>query len=104
MMKVCIDTTVFIDVLKDESSGYQDKLYLALARNEKLIAPVIVYGELMPQFKGNTQLLEAFLSDHRVEIEPLETSAVSEAAPKMDEILGTKKEIEMSPMRSCTGI
>lgn len=93
-MRVCVDTSVFIDVLKDESNGYQDKLYLALARNEKLIAPVIVYGELMPQFKGNTQLLEEFLSDHRVEIEPLNISAVSEAARRWMKYLGRKKKLK----------
>ena len=93
-MKVCVDTTVFIDVLKDESNGYQDKLYLALARNERLIIPVIVYGELMPQFKGNTQSLAAFLSDHRVEIEPLDISAVSEAAKRWMKYLGRKKKLK----------
>lgn len=93
-MKICVDTTVFIDILKDESNGYQDKLYLALARNERLIIPVIVYGELMPQFKGNTQLLAEFLSDHRVEIEPLDISAVSEAAKRWMKYLGRKKKLK----------
>ena len=50
-MRVCVDTTILIDILKDEFRDYQDKLYTALARGEGLVAPSVVYGELMPQFE-----------------------------------------------------
>ena len=50
-MKICVDTVVLIDVLKDEFKAYQDKLYAALIAKESLIAPAVVFAELMPQFK-----------------------------------------------------
>jgi hypothetical protein len=48
-----VDTTILIDVLKDEFRPYQEKLYEALAQREQLVAPAVVSGELLPQFKGN---------------------------------------------------
>lgn len=56
-MRICIDTTILLDVLKDEFRSFQDKLYTALARRENLVAPPVVFAELMPQFIGNTKLL-----------------------------------------------
>ena len=53
-MRVCIDTTVLIDILKDEFREFQDMLYTALETGETLVSPAIVYGELMPQFRGDT--------------------------------------------------
>ena len=41
-MKVCIDTTILIDILKDEFRNFQDKLYVALERGEDLVAPSVV--------------------------------------------------------------
>ena len=70
-MRVCVDTTILLDILKDEFRSFQDKLYTALARREDLVAPPVVFAELMPQFKGNTKLLGEFLEEHKILIEPL---------------------------------
>ena len=79
-MKVCIDTSVLIDILKDEYRSFQEKLYRAQARSEQLVAPSVVFGELMPQFKGDEKLAVEFLSDHKIDVEPLGMEAVSAAA------------------------
>jgi len=47
-LKICIDTVVLIDILKDEFRPFQERLYAALAAKETLIAPTIVFAELMP--------------------------------------------------------
>ncbi|MDO8943462.1 MAG: hypothetical protein Q7U75_09780, partial [Desulfobacterales bacterium] len=60
-----MDTTILIDVLKDEFRPFQEKLYEALAHNEQLVSPVVVFGELMPQFKGDEKQEAEFLSDHK---------------------------------------
>jgi len=70
-LRVCVDTTILLDILKDEFRSFQDKLYTALARREDLVAPPVVFAELMPQFKGNTKLLGEFLEEHKILIEPL---------------------------------
>jgi hypothetical protein len=49
-LRVCIDTTILLDVLKDEFRSFQEKLYEAIARNEQLVSPAVVFGELMPRF------------------------------------------------------
>lgn len=79
-MKICVDTTIFLDILKDEFRNFQDKLYIALSRKENLIAPSVVFAELMPQFKGNTRLLGEFLEEHKITIEPLDVDSVTVAA------------------------
>jgi len=70
-LRVCVDTTILLDIVKDEFRSFQDKLYTALARRENLVAPPVVFAELMPQFKGNTKLLGEFLEEHKISIEPL---------------------------------
>lgn len=75
-MKVCVDTTVLIDILKDEYRSYQKNLYTALARRENLVAPSVVFTELMPQFKGDTKLLHSFLRKHKIRIESLDLDPV----------------------------
>jgi len=40
-LKICIDTTILIDILKDEYRSYQEKLYTALIRGEDLVAPSV---------------------------------------------------------------
>ena len=75
-----MDTTILIDILKDEFRTFQEKLYTALARREELVAPSVVYAELMPQFKGDTKLLGKFIQEHGVGIEPLDTDSVIAAA------------------------
>lgn len=79
-MRICIDTTILLDILKDEFRAFQDKFYKAMARKEDLIAPAVVYAELMPQFKGDTDLLNQFLREHRIVIESLSLDSVVAAA------------------------
>ena len=59
-MRVCVDTMILLDILKDEFRSSQDFLYTALARKENLVSPSAVFAELMPQFKGNAKLLSEF--------------------------------------------
>jgi predicted nucleic acid-binding protein len=79
-VKVCVDTSIFLDVLKDEFRNFQDKLYLALERKEMLLAPSVVFAELMPQFKGNAKLLGEFLEEHNIAVKALDTDATTVAA------------------------
>jgi len=79
---ICIDTVVLIDILKDEFAAYQEKLYSAIVAKETLIAPTVVYAELMPQFSGDTRQIESFLKEHKVGIAPLEIDSVSIAATR----------------------
>ena len=79
-MKICVDTTILIDVLKDEFQDFQDKLYLALERREELVAPSVVYAELLPQFKGKTGLLDEFFNEHKIRIESLDRQSIIAAA------------------------
>jgi len=79
-LRVCVDTTILIDILKDEFRSFQEKLYRALERKEDLIAPSVVYAELMPQFKGDTKLLDQFLEEHRINIESLDIDSVVASA------------------------
>ena len=62
-MRICVDTPILIDVLKDEFRPYQEKLYEALAHREQLLSPAVIFGELLPQFKGNEKQAAEFLSD-----------------------------------------
>ena len=52
----------------------------ALTAGEDLIAPSVVYGELMPQFGGNTKLLKGFLKEHKIGLELLDTDSVIAAS------------------------
>jgi len=79
-LRICVDTTILLDILKDEFRSFQDKLYAALARRENLVAPSVVFAELMPQFKGNTRQLDEFLEEHKIAIEPLDVDSASAAA------------------------
>ncbi len=92
-MNICVDTTVLIDILKDEFPAYQARLYSALENNEELIAPAIVYAELMPQFKGDIVLLDSFLNEHKIRIEPLDTESVKEAGYRWMKYLKRKSKI-----------
>ena len=93
-MKICVDTTILIDILKDEFRIFQDKLYTALARNETLISPSVVYAELIPQFKGRTKLLDEFLKEHKIVIEPLGVDSVIAAAQSWMKYLKRKKRVK----------
>jgi predicted nucleic acid-binding protein len=75
-----VDTTILIDVLKDEFRPFQDKLYDAIVSNEQLVSPSVVFGELMPQFKGDEKQAADFLSDHKIAVESLDIASVASAS------------------------
>jgi len=93
-LKVCVDTTILIDILKDEFKSFQDKLYTALSKNETLVSPSVVYAELMPQFKGKTKLLDEFLEEHKIVIEPLGVDSAVSAAQVWMKYLKRKKRVK----------
>ena len=93
-MRVCVDTTILVDILKDKFRSHQDMLYTALAKGENLVAPSVVFAELMPQFKGNTKLLREFLDEHKIDIEPLDTNSVIIAAKDWMKYLKRKTKVK----------
>ena len=93
-MRVCVDTTILLDILKDEFRSFQDKLYAALARRDKLVAPTVILAELMPQFKGNTRLLHEFLQEHKIAIEPLDVNSAIAAAQGWMKYLKRKTKVK----------
>ena len=93
-MKICVDTTVLLDILKDEFRNFQDKLYKALQENKELAVPSVVYGELLPQFKGNTKLLEEFLKEHNLRVESLERDSVALAAKAWMKYLRRREKVK----------
>ena len=93
-MRVCVDTTILLDILKDEFRNFQDKLYAALAKREELVAPPMVYAELMPQFKGNTKQLDDFLEEHKIAIEPLGVDSTIAATRAWMKYLKRKKRVK----------
>jgi len=93
-LRVCVDTTILLDILKDEFRSFQDKLYAALARGENLVAPPVVFAELMPQFKGNTRQLNEFLEEHKIAIEPLDVDSAIAAAQAWMKYLKRKTKVK----------
>jgi len=93
-LRVCVDTTILLDILKDEFRIFQDKLYTALARRENLVAPSVVFAELMPQFKGNTKQLSEFLEEHKIVTEPLDLDSVIAASESWITYLKTKTKVK----------
>jgi predicted nucleic acid-binding protein len=93
-LRVCVDTTILLDILKDEFRSFQDKLYAALVRREKMVAPPVVFAELMPQFKGNTRHLHEFLEEHKIAIEPLDVDSVIVAAQAWMRYLKRKTKVK----------
>jgi predicted nucleic acid-binding protein len=81
-LKICVDTVVFIDILKDEFRSNQKKIYAALAAKETLLAPVVVFAELMPQFTGDSNMVQLFLKEHKISIVALDLADVSIAASR----------------------
>ncbi len=71
-MRVCIDTAILLDILKDESRHSQEIFYSALSAREALVIPVVVFAELLPQFGGDSKQTDSFLKDHKVQVEPLD--------------------------------
>jgi len=93
-LRVCVDTTILLDIVKDEFRNFQDKLYAALARRENLVAPPVVFAELMPQFKGNTKLLGEFLEEHKILIEPLDLDSAVAASQAWIRYLKQKTKVK----------
>jgi len=93
-LRVCVDTTILLDILKDEFRSFQDKLYTALANREDLVAPSVVSAELVPQFKGNTRHLNEFLEEHKITIEPLDVDSAFAAAQAWMKYLKRKTKIK----------
>lgn len=89
-MKVCVDTTILIDILKDEYRPFQEMLYAALASKQTLVAPTVVFAELMPQFSGDTKQVASFLKDHKIKIESLDLEAVMIAGERWMKYLQRK--------------
>jgi predicted nucleic acid-binding protein len=89
-----VDTTILIDILKDEFKIFQDKLYTALAKSETLISPSVVYAELIPQFNGKTRLLDEFLEEHKIIVEPLGVDSVIAATQAWMKYLKRKKRVK----------
>lgn len=93
-MKVCVDTTILIDVLKDEFRDCQENLYAAIEKNEDLVAPSVVYAELMPQFNADIKLLNSFLKEHRINVESLDIESVATAGQRWMKYLKRKSRIQ----------
>lgn len=93
-MRICVDTTILIDILKDEFKDFQDKFYLAMSKGEDLIIPVVVYAELMPQFNANVRLLGEFLDEHRITIESLDRDSTGAAAKGWVKYLKKKSKVK----------
>ncbi len=93
-MRVCVDTTILLDILTDEFRNFQDKLYVALARRENMVAPSAVFAELMPQFKGNTKQLGTFLEEHKVTIEPFDLDSAIAASQAWIRYLKRKSKVK----------
>ena len=93
-MRVCVDTTILLDILKDEFRIFQDKLYIALTRRENLVTPSVVFAELMPQFKGNTKQLGEFLEEHKIVTEPLDLDSVIAASESWMKYLKRKTKVK----------
>ena len=93
-MRICVDTTILLDILKDEFRSFQDKLYAALAGRENLVAPSVVFAELMPQFNGNTRQLEEFLEEHKIAIETLDLDSTIAAAQAWMRYLKRKTKVK----------
>lgn len=90
-MKICIDTVIFIDILKDEYPHTQEKFYKALGEGGVLITPVITVAELMPQFHGNKNKLLTFLNDHRIKVMEVDLESALIASERWMKYLKKKK-------------
>jgi predicted nucleic acid-binding protein len=93
-LRVCVDTTILLDILKDEFRLFQDKLYIALTKRENLVVPSVVFAELMPQFKGNTKQLGEFLEEHKIVTEPLDLDSVIAASESWMKYLKRKTKVK----------
>ncbi len=99
-MRICIDTVIFIDILKDEYRGTQEKFYRALRHNNTLMASVVTVAELLPQFRGNRKQLWAFLQDHRIQVVDLDLQSSLFAAERWLKYLKKRKSKHCPSCRS----
>ena len=90
-MKICIDTVIFIDILKDEYPKTQEKFYDALEDGQTLVASVITAAELMPQFQGNRKELITFLKDHHIKVMEVDVESTLTASERWMRYLKKKK-------------
>lgn len=90
-MRICIDTVIFIDILKDQFPKTQKKFYQSLEKGETLVTSVINVAELMPQFSGNRDELSQFLKDHRIKIMDMDLKSTLIAAERWMTYLKRKK-------------
>ena len=79
-MRICIDTVILIDILKDEFRPVQEVFYTALSTGERLICPVVVFAELLPMFEGDQGQTATFLKEHKIKIELLDQESATAAA------------------------
>ena len=93
-MKICVDTSVLIDILKDEYRRHQEKLYAAIQSRETLVAPAVVFAELMPQFQGDAGEVSSFLRDHKTGVAPLDVDAVKIAGSRWLKFLKRKSKMK----------
>ncbi len=91
-MKICIDTVIFIDILKDEYPKTQEKFYNALEDGHTLVASVITVAELMPQFQGNRKELITFLKDHHIKTSEVDIESTLTASERWMKYLKRKRD------------
>jgi predicted nucleic acid-binding protein len=89
-MKICIDTAILIDILKDESRPFQEIFYSALSARETLMIPAVVFAELLPQFRGDAKQAASFLADHRIQVESLDLDGATIAGRRWIQYLTRK--------------
>jgi len=59
-MRICIDTVILIDILKDEFRSVQEVFYTALAAGEILVCPVVALSPLGLELTRITSSLSAY--------------------------------------------
>jgi len=93
-LRICVDTVILIDILKDEHRQFQEMLYKAVMEKETLIIPTVVFAELMPQFGGDQKQIGLFLKEHQIGIEVLDLEAVLVAARRWMQYLRRKTRLK----------
>jgi predicted nucleic acid-binding protein len=86
-----VDTTILLDIIKDEYRPFQEMLYTAIGKGEDLVVPSMVYAELIPQFGEDTKSLQQFLTEHKIDVRPLDIESATMAAAAWMQYLKRKK-------------
>ena len=92
-MRICVDTAILLDVLKDEYRAFQEIFYGAIEKDQDLVAPAVVYAELIPQFREDVKSLRQFLGEHKINVHPLDIESVTMAANAWLKYLKRKKKV-----------